>query len=112
MKATILDGVTNTRTRRYVHNAALEDGDVIVVNGQVLIAINTKAANVENVFAYRCRALFPKKANLALNVEVCYLDEGNSEITNDPTDNTKAGVVVEFAAAAATEVVVMIGENK
>ena len=112
MKATILDGVINTRTRKYVHDAALEPGDVIVVNNQVLIAIHTRAAGVENVFAYRCRATFPKKANLVLNMDVCYLDVGNSVITDDPAGNTKAGVAVEFSAAATTTVVVMLDENK
>ncbi len=112
MKATILDGVTNTRTRKYVHDAALTPGDVIVVGNQVLIALHTKAADVENVFAYRCRASFPKKANLVLNMDVCYLDVANSEITDVAAGNTKAGVAVEFSAAATTTVVVMIGENK
>ena len=113
MKANIADALTNVRTRPYTHNAALTAGDVIVVNGSVMIAINDTAADVENVFAYRCRAWFPKKANLALGVNtVCHLDVANSEITDDPNGTTKTGTCDEFAAAADTEVLVMVGENK
>lgn len=113
MKAKIADALINVRTRPYTHNVALTAGDVIVVNGSVMVAINETAANMENVFAYRGRMWFSKKAALALGVNtVCYLDVANSEITDDPAGNTKAGTCDEFAAAAATEVLVMLGENK
>lgn len=111
--AKIIDALNNVRTLKYPHDAALVPGNIIVVNGQVLVAINETDANADNVFVYRAKATFPKKAALALAVGApAYWDNTAGEITDDPAGNTMAGIVVAYAAAAATEVNVHLGENK
>ncbi len=59
-KAILKGGLKETRTLKHTHNAIVEDGEILVVNGQVLIATNAYAADVEGVYAFRGPVEFPK----------------------------------------------------
>ena len=110
--ATVRDGVNQVRTLKLAHTAAVSAGDVIVSNGQVLVAVNDAAANADNAYIYRGKVEVPKTAALAINVgDVVYWDATNGE-ANLTNTNTKMGICVEAAAAADSTVVVMLGENK
>lgn len=112
VKAIIRSGVKDTRTLKYTHNAAVEAGDVIVGNGQVLVAVNAADANVENVYVFRGKVEFPKEAALAIGVgDVCYW-VADTNINKTAGGNTKAGICTEAALAADTVVLVELGENK
>lgn len=111
-KATIRSGLDKTRTLKYTHNAATTPGDIILVNGQVLIAIGTAAANAVNTYAFRARAEFPKEAALAVAPgEKCYWVAAASNLNKTSAGNTAVGICVEDALAADTVVQVELIEN-
>lgn len=102
------DSVLNLRTVKYTHNAALEVGDVIVVNDSVVSAVNKTDADVENVFVYSGKMTMPKQAALAISLfDKVYWDAANGVITKTNTD-TLCGYCVEAAAAADDTVVIML----
>jgi predicted RecA/RadA family phage recombinase len=103
------DSVLNLRTAKYTHNAALEVGDVIVVNGSVLAAVNKTDADVENVFVYSGKMTMPKEAALAISLfDKVYWDAANGVINKTAAGNTLCGYCVEAAAAADDTVVIML----
>jgi hypothetical protein len=79
--AEIRDSLSNARTGRHTHTAAVAAGDELLVNGSLVVAINDAAANAENVYAYRGRF------------------------------SIGCGIFVEAAAAGDAEAVVNINEN-
>lgn len=112
-KAVLKAGLKDTRTLKYAHTAAVEDGDVIVVNGQVLVATNAYAADAVGVYAFRGAVEFPKVAALAIAPgEVGYWDVADGNVNKTATDNTKVGIARKAAAAADTTVLIELGENR
>src|SRR4030067_2093947 len=110
---TVRDSLQNVRTLKLAHSAAVTAGDVIVSNGQVLVAINTALINADNAYVFRGKTEFPKEANLAVNVgDVCYWVAASGNINKTSSGNTKAGICVEASAAADEVVLVMLDENK
>jgi predicted RecA/RadA family phage recombinase len=111
--ATARDSSKNLRTLKHTHSAALAVGEVLIYNGQVLVACNASAADAENVFVYRGRVELDKTAALAINPgDVVYWDDTAKEANKTASANTKAGICVEAALAADATVLVMLGENK
>lgn len=113
MSATPRGGVTTNRTLKLAHTAAVEEGDVIVSNGQVLVAAGDYDADEEGIYTFAGPVEFPKAASLAMTVgTVAYFDVADDEINATSTDNTKAGCVLEAAAAADSTVLIELGLNK
>lgn len=112
VKAIVRGGVDQVRTLKLAHTAAVEAGDVIVSNGQVLVAVNAAEADAENIYVFRGPVEFPKDNTVAMAAgDVVYFDAVNNNIDKTNT-NTKAGIVTEAAAQTATVVLVELGENK
>jgi len=111
-KAVARGGVTTNRTLKLAHSAAVEAGDVIVSNGQVLVAVAAAEADAENAFVFRGPVEFPKEAALAVAVgDVCYWDSAAGEADKTNT-NVKTGICIEAAEAADDVVLIELGENK
>lgn len=109
--ATLIGGVTYTKTGKKAHSAAVEAGEVVVINGQVVVAINTAAIDIDNAFAYEGSIMVKKTAALAINFgDVVYWDDTAKEM-NKTNTNTKAGVCIEDAAASDTDVVLYLMPN-
>ena len=107
------DGLDKLRTLKKAHSAICLVGEIIVLNGQVIVAVNASAADVANAFVYRGKVEAAKEAALALDVgDVAYWDAVNGVITTTASGNTKMGMVVEDAEAADDNGVVMLDENK
>lgn len=107
--ARIIEGVKEVKTLLYAHDAAVDAGDVIVVNGVVLIAVNDADADEENVWAFEGRAAFPKATGGGSAIDApakVYWDSGSSVITTTSAGNAGCGVCIEDAADADEEVVV------
>lgn len=104
-------GVREHRTLKLAHTADVEQYEVIVVNGQVLVATDAYAADEVGIYIFRGPVEFDKEAALAVAPgEVVYWDGTANEA--DKTDtNTKAGICKEASAAAATTVLVELLEN-
>jgi predicted RecA/RadA family phage recombinase len=103
------DNSTRLFTGKYTHNAATVPGQVIVANSCVLVAVNTKAADAENVYIYKGKVCLPKEASLAVNfLDKVYWDATNECITTTATANTECGRCVEKALAADTTIWVHI----
>jgi predicted RecA/RadA family phage recombinase len=109
--ATARDSLRNLRTLKHTHSAALTPGKVLVANGQVLVAVNTTAASVENVFIYRGRVEMDKAAVAVAAGEAAYWDDTAKNVTNVVGTNTKCGIFLEAAVAGASTAVLMLHEN-
>lgn len=112
-KAIVRGGVNQVRTLKLAHTAAVEAGDIIVSNGQVLVAVNDADANASNSYVFRGPVEFPKSTAVAAAVgDVYYFDVADGNVNETATDNFKVGICVEAAAQAATAVLIELGENK
>jgi len=101
------DSMPNLRTLRYTHNAALVPGDVIVINGSLLMACNTTAISEENVFIYQGKVNLPKTAPLVIAALDAVYWTG-TKTNKTAGGNTACGYCVEAAASADTTVTIML----
>lgn len=87
------------------HTAATTAKVFLLLNSKVVMAMNTAAANEENVFVYRANKVrVPKVAAQAWTaLSLIYWDDTAKNFTTTATSNTLAGRVAEDAAAADTE---------
>lgn len=107
--ARIIEGVKEVKTLLYTHGAAVSAGDVIVVFGIVLIAVNDAEASVENVYAFSCRAAFDKATGAGTAIAApqwLYYDAVAEEATARASGNQAIGLCIEDAATTDTEVFV------
>ncbi|MCP4745729.1 MAG: hypothetical protein GY874_06245 [Desulfobacteraceae bacterium] len=83
--ATIVEGVRHSRTLKYAHTEAVEAGDVIVANGNVLVAVSDADAGEQNVYVYQARVAFEKGAeSIGAAVPVYCVNVGETEETAAP----------------------------
>ena len=112
-KATVRGGVSQVRTLKLAHTAAVAARDVIVSGGHVLVAANAAAENVATTYVFRGPVEFPKEASLAVAVgEVCYWVAANGNVNKTASGNTKTGICIKAAGASDTTVLIELGENK
>jgi len=110
--AKIKAGLVALRTLMLAHTAAVLDGEIIVSAGNVLVACQAAAINIENAFAFRGPVEFPKVGAQAQPAgTVVYWDATAGNITTTSSANTRAGIVKKAAAAADTTVLVELHEN-
>ena len=87
------------------HTAATTAKTFLLLNGKVVLPLNTELGNVSNVFAYdipRVRA--PKVAGQAwVALGQIYWYDTAKNFTTTATGNTRAGHVASDAASADTE---------
>lgn len=111
-KAVISDSIVNTRTLPLAHGAAVEAGDIIVSNGNVLITVNTALINVLNSYVFMGKVTFPKVAGIAMAPgDKVYFDVADGNVNKSPSGNTQAGICIEAALSADTEVVCFLLPN-
>jgi predicted RecA/RadA family phage recombinase len=109
---TLADSIQNARVLKLAHSAAVTAGDIIVSNGNVLIAVNDALINVENTYVYLGKAIIPKVAGTAFDPgDKCYWDAGAGNITKVTGGNTLCGICLEAVLAATTTIVVMLYPN-
>jgi predicted RecA/RadA family phage recombinase len=110
--AVIQDSIQNVRTLQFAHSAGVSDGDVIVKNNLVVVAINTALANISNAWVYFGKALMPKEASLVVAVgDIVYWDENglvSGCITKTSTANIMCGFCVQSALSSDTTVLVQL----
>ena len=107
--ARIIEGVKEVKTLLYAHSAAVSAGDVIVVGGKVLIAVNDADAGEENVYAFSCRAAFDKATGAGTAIAAptrLYFDATAEVATATASGNQAIGLCIEDAAITDTEVFV------
>lgn len=111
-KGTLIDSLENTRTLKYANASAVAMGDVVVVNGQVLVALGDYSAAAVGLYAYRGKVSLPKTVAQAQPAgSIIYWDATNGVTTTTATSNTRLGIAVEDAAAADTSGIYMLKEN-
>lgn len=112
--AKIIDGLGNFKTLKYAHSAEVAYGEVVVVNGQVLIACDDYKANVEGVYMYEGRAALPKATGQGSGIDavsLVYWDADPGVASAVSSGNTLAGLSIEAAATTDDEVVIMLKPN-
>ncbi len=108
----VTDIINKIRTLMLAHSAGVAAGDVIVSNGNVLIAVNTALINVLNAYVYLGKVTLPKVAGTAfVPGDKGYWDAGAGNITKVTAGNTLAGICIEAAALADTTIVFMLFPN-
>jgi predicted RecA/RadA family phage recombinase len=106
------DSIRNARTLLLAHTSAVVAGEIIVSNDNVLIAVGTADANVENAYIYLGKAIVPKVTGTAFAPgDKCYWDSSAGNITKVTGGNTLAGICVEPAGSDDTAIVMMILPN-
>ncbi len=111
-KATIADSIQNARTLKLAHTAAVQAGDVIVSNGQVLVAVNDAQANAENAYVYMGKVIAPKVAGTAFAPgDKAYWDPAAGNMTKTTSGNTLCAMCVEAALAADAQLVAFLRPN-
>jgi predicted RecA/RadA family phage recombinase len=109
---TVADSIQNARVLKLAHSAAVTAGDIIVSNGNVLIAVNTALINVVNAYVYLGKAIMPKVAGTAFDPgDKCYWDAAAGNITKVTGGNTLCGICLEAELAGATTIVIMLYPN-
>ena len=93
---------------KHAHTAATTAKSFYTINGQVMMAMNSESANVDNIFVYRADKLrVPKATGQAWALgNLIYWDSTNSNFTTTATGNDLAGIVAEAAASGDTEGVI------
>jgi len=107
------DSIRNSKTLLLAHTSAVVAGEIIVSNGNVLIAVGAADANVENAYIYLGKAIVPKVTGTVFAPgDKCYWDAAAGNITKVTAGgNTLAGICVEPALSADTVIVMMILPN-
>jgi predicted RecA/RadA family phage recombinase len=82
MSAIIRDSLANARTLKYAHTAAVEVGEIIVANGNVLVAISAADADEEAIYVYRGRIQVPKTTGAIAAGEPVFWDPDNEYVKN------------------------------
>lgn len=109
--AKIQDSIENVRTIKYTHSAAVVAGDIIVVNGNILIAVNDTAINTEGVYIYQGKVEMPKNNSTAFSVlDRMYYDSTANELTKTVTD-IPCGYCMEGAASSATVATIFLDQK-
>ncbi len=90
---------------KLAHTAAVTEGEDILANGRVLVALSAAAANAVNIYAIEAQLEAPKAPGVAVAAgATLYWDNTAKNYTTTVGTNTKAGYATEAAAAADTVV--------
>ena len=95
-------------TIKKAHTAPTTAKAFLLLNGKVVMPMNTAAANEENVFVYRANKVRAPKAAAQAWVALgpIYWDDTAKNFTTTATSNTLAGRIAADAASADTEGVI------
>jgi predicted RecA/RadA family phage recombinase len=111
-KAIPRGGLRQLETLKHSHTSAVEAHDVIVVNGNVLVAVNPAVINEENVYIFRGPVSFPKPTNAAMGaVTKIYWDASSGKASLSSSGTTLMGVSKKAAATSDPHVLVELMEN-
>ncbi len=111
--ATLIGGVSSTPgIGKKAHTAAVEAGEVIVINGNACVAVNKKGADEDNAYVTEGPIKVKKTSGLAINFgDIVYWDAAAEEMNKTPTSNTEAGYCLEDAATTDADVVMYLKPN-
>ncbi len=109
----IRTAMDHVKTLKHAHSAAVSAGDVIVYNGNVLVAVNNAAQDEENVWIYEARKVEVAKAgSLAIDPgDKVHWVAASSHVNKTASGNTACGRCVEPAAEADTTVIIELLPN-
>lgn len=103
----------NIRTLKLAFGTLTTLYQVLVNNGQVIIATDIYLSSETGIYIYRGKVELDKNTSIAFSVgDIVYWDATAEELTTVATGNTKAGMVLEAVLAAATSAVIMLHENR
>jgi predicted RecA/RadA family phage recombinase len=111
-KAFVQGSITDIRTLKYTNASAVTAGDILVLNGNVTVAVATTAAAGTSAYVFRGRVAFPKEASLVVAPgEKLYYVTANGNGNKTSAGNTLVGIAVEAAAAPDATVLVELTNN-
>jgi predicted RecA/RadA family phage recombinase len=111
-KAIIQGREVNDRTLKLVHKTMISPGDIIVSNGQVLVAAGGSNAGSDNIYFFRGPVRFPKSTSVAIEAgDVCYFNESDGVVNKTATNNYKVGICLEASAEGSETVLIQLHEN-
>jgi len=84
---------------KLAHTAAVTEGEDILANGRVLVALSAAAINADNIYAIEAALEAPKAAVAIAAGATLYWDNTAKNYTTTVGTNTKAGYATEAALA-------------
>lgn len=110
--AKVQGSIEDIRTLKYNNSSAVAAGEILVLGGNVTVAVGAAAANADGAYVFRGRVQFPKEAPLVITAgDKCYYVTANGNCNKTSSGNTLVGIAVESAASADTTVLVELKEN-
>jgi predicted RecA/RadA family phage recombinase len=106
----VRDSLDRLRTLKYTHSAATVTDTIYLLNGRVMLAMNSMAANLSNIFVIGGLIEYASETGVAWTAgDALYWDDAGKKFTKTSAGNTKCAIASEDkASAAATGMVLLI----
>lgn len=90
----IVSGTKRLETLLHTPSSKVEVGDVVEVNGRVLVAYETVEASEEGAFIHKCEECEAESGVTDADAagKAAYWDSSTNQVTTTSTDNTKCGM--------------------
>lgn len=109
MGVKVRDALNLIRTIPYTHSSATVKDTVYLLNGRPMLALESKDANVENIFLVSGLIEYDKATGAAwVAGDTLYWDNSAGNFTKTSTSNTPAGIAAEAAGSSATTGIVLL----
>ena len=111
-KAIIAGQGVHDRRLKFTHAKEVTEGDIVVVNGHVVVAAHQANAGVQAQYVFRGPVLFPKSTDTTIDVgDVCYFDKSSGFVNKVAARNTRVGICMEAATKESSKVFINLCEN-
>jgi predicted RecA/RadA family phage recombinase len=107
----VRDSLELIRTIKYTHSAATVTDTVYLLNGRVLLAMNSAALSVANIFLYKGVIEYASETGVAWTAgDKLYWDDTGKKFTKTSASNTLCGIATEDKASAAATGFVLLDQ--
>jgi len=105
----VRDPLELIRTIKYTHSAATVTDTIYLLNGRVLMAMNSQVLNVSNIFLYEGLIEYASETGVAWTAgDKLYWDDTAKNFTKTSSGNTLCALAAEDKASAAATGLVLL----
>jgi predicted RecA/RadA family phage recombinase len=107
----VRDSLDLIRTIKHTHSAATVTDTVYLLNGRVMMAMNSAALSVANIFLYTGLIEYASETGVAWTAgDKLYWDDTGKKFTKTSTSNTLCGIAAEDKASAAATGLILLDQ--
>lgn len=111
MAVKVRDAMDLIRTIKYTHSVATVTDTVYLLNGRVLLAMNSAGPSVANIFMYKGLIEYTSETGVAWTAgDKLYWDDTAKRFTKTLTSNTLCGIAAEDKVSAAGTGLVLLDQ--